>query len=130
MEREGAPPKDVDRSSAALRAVEEEADRASALLPTVPLLTSPPTSIPEVDSESQHSLRGALQSEIAASPGSSSISSPFSTNRIYGEVSSLQRTLAVEAKKQDNHLRVNSGWRTNSKTRNKIHLESELKERH
>ena len=100
VEREGVPPKDVDRPSAAPRAVEEEEDRASALLPTVPLMTSPPPSIPEIDSESQHSLRGALQSEIAASSGSHSISSPLSTDRTYREVSSLQRTLAAEAEKQ------------------------------
>ena len=43
VEREGVPPKDVDRPSAAPRAVEEEEDRASALLPTVPTydITSP-----------------------------------------------------------------------------------------
>ena len=35
---------DVDR-----RAVEAEEDRASALIPTVPLLTSPPPSLPEID---------------------------------------------------------------------------------
>ena len=63
-------------------------------------MTSPPPSIPEVDSESQHSLRGALHSEIAASSGSHSISSPLSTDRTYREVSSLQRTLAAEAEKQ------------------------------
>ena len=94
------PPKDVDRPSAAPRAVEEEEDRASALLPTVPLMTSPPPSIPEIDSESRHSLRGALQSEIAASSVSHSISSPLSTDRTHREVSSLQRTLAAEAEKQ------------------------------
>ena len=54
VEREGVPPKDVDHPSAAPRAVEEEEDRASALLPTVPLMTSLPPSIPEIDSASQH----------------------------------------------------------------------------
>ena len=89
VEREGVPPKDVDPPSAAPRAVEKEEDRASALLPTVPLVTSPLPSIPEIDSEGQHSLRGALQSEIAASSGSHSISCPLSTDRTYREVSSL-----------------------------------------
>ena len=70
MECEGVPPKDVDRPSAAPRVVEEEEDRASALLPTVPLMTSPPPSIHEIDLESQQSLRGALQSE----PGTPSVS--------------------------------------------------------
>ena len=51
VEREGVPPKEVDRPSAAPRAVEEEEDRASALLPTVPFMTSPPPSILEIDSE-------------------------------------------------------------------------------
>ena len=83
VEREGVPPKNVDRPSAAPRAVENEEDRASALLPTVPILTSPLPSIPEIDSESQHSLREALQSEIAASSGSHSISSPLSTDRTF-----------------------------------------------
>ena len=100
VEREGVPPKDVDRPSAAPRAVENEEDTASALLPTVPILTSPPPSIPEIDSESQHSLREALESEIAASSGSHIISSSLSTDRTFREVSSLQRTLAAEAKKQ------------------------------
>ena len=63
-------------------------------------MTSLLPSIPEIDSESQHSLRGALQSEIAASSGSHSISSPLSTDRTYREVSSLQRTLAADAEKQ------------------------------
>ena len=100
VEREGVPPKDVDRPSAAPRAVEEEKDRASALLPTVPLMTSPPPSIPEIDLESQQSLRGAHQSEAATPSDSQSISSPLSTDRTHREVSSLQRTLAAEAEKQ------------------------------
>ena len=45
-------------------------------------------------------LRGALQSETAASSGSHSTSSPLSTDRTPREVSSLQRTLAAEAEKQ------------------------------
>ena len=100
VEREGVPPKDVDRPSAAHRAVEEEEDRVSALLPTVPLMTSPLPSIPEMYSERQHSLSGALQSEIAASSVSRSISNPLSTDCTHREVSSLQRTLAAEAEKQ------------------------------
>ena len=56
VEREGIPPKDVDRPPAAPRAVEEKEDRASASM--VPLMTSPPPSLPEIDLESQQSLRG------------------------------------------------------------------------
>ena len=41
-----------------------------------------------------------LQSEIATSSGSHSISSPLSTDRTFREVSSPQRTLAAEAEKQ------------------------------
>ena len=100
VEREGAPPKDVDRPSAAPRAVEEDEDRTSALLPNVPLLTSPPPSIPEIDSESQHSLREALQSEIASSSVPHRISSPLNTDRTYREVSSLQ-TLGSERRLED-----------------------------
>ena len=100
VEREGVPPKVVDHPSAAPRAVEEEEDWASALLPTVPLMTSPPTSIYEIDLESQQSLRGALQSEAATPSVSQSVSSPLSTDRTHREVSSLQRTLAAEAEKQ------------------------------
>ena len=101
VEREGVPPKDVDRPSAAPRAVEEEEDRASALMPTVPLMTSPPPSLLEIDLESQQSLRGALQSEIAASSVSQG---PPSTDRSHREVSSLQRTPASEAEKQEQTL--------------------------
>ena len=100
VERQGVPPKDVDHPSAAPRAFEEEEDRASALFPTVPILTAPPPSIPEINSESQHSHREALQSEIAASSGSHSISSSLSADRTFREVSSLQRTLTAEAEKQ------------------------------
>ena len=100
VERDGVPPKYVDRPSAAPRAVQEEEDRASALLPTVPLKTSSPPSIPKIYFESQQSLRRAPQSEIAASSVSQGISSPLCTDRTHREVSSLQRTLAAEAEKQ------------------------------
>ena len=60
VEREGIPPKGVDHPSPAPRAVEEEEeDTTSALLPDVPILTSPSPSIPKFNSESQHSLREA-----------------------------------------------------------------------
>ena len=132
VEREGVPSKDVDRPSAVLRAVEEEEDRASALLPTVPLMTSPPPqSIAEIDSESQHSLRGALHSESAESLVSHSISSFLSTDRTYREVCHHYNAhLQQKQRNKYNRLGVNDGWRTISKTRKKIYLESELKERH
>ena len=98
--RECVRPRDVDPPSGAPRAVEEEEDRALALLPTVPLMTSPPPSIPEIDFESQPSLRGAFQSETAALSVAHGISSPPRTDRIHREVSSLQRPLAAEAEKQ------------------------------
>ena len=66
----------------------------------MPLMTSPPPSLPDIDLESQQSLRGALQSEVAASSVSQGNFSPPSTDRTHREVSSLQRTLASEAEKQ------------------------------
>ena len=47
--------------------VQEEEDKNSALVPTLPQVTSPPPSLPELDSESHHSLREALQGEQRAS---------------------------------------------------------------
>ena len=51
--------------TAAPRTAAEEEDRASALIPTVPLSTSLPPPLPELDSESQGSFQEALQSEVA-----------------------------------------------------------------
>ena len=45
VEREGVPPEDAHGPPAAPRAAEEEEDRAWALIPTVPPLTSPPPSL-------------------------------------------------------------------------------------
>ena len=42
MEREGIPPSAADRPPAAPRVVQEEEDRTSALIPTLPPVTSPP----------------------------------------------------------------------------------------
>ena len=83
-----------------LKAEFQEFPRRRVYMPNVPLITSPPPSIPEIDSESQHSLREAFQSEIASSSVFHSFSSPLNTDRTYREVSSLQRTLAAEAEKQ------------------------------
>ena len=75
VEREGAPPQDVDRPPAAPRTAAEEEYRASALVPTMSLSASPPPSLPELDIESQRSLQEALRSEAAAVPVLSSNSS-------------------------------------------------------
>ena len=61
VERAGIPPSDAERPPAAPRAVQEEEDRTSALIPTLPPVTSPPPSLPELDSESHGSFREALQ---------------------------------------------------------------------
>ena len=57
VEREGIPPSDADRPSAAPRVVQEEEDRTSALIPTVPPVTSPLPSLPDLDSESHRSFQ-------------------------------------------------------------------------
>ena len=74
MEREGIPPSDADKQPAAPRVIKEEEDRTSALIPTLPQVTSLPPSLPELDSESHHSLREALQGENVLVP--SDVSSP------------------------------------------------------
>ena len=63
VEREGIPPSDTDSPQAAPRVVQEEEDRNTALVPTLPHVTSPPPSLPELDSESHRSFREALQGE-------------------------------------------------------------------
>ena len=64
VEREGIPPSDADRPPVAPRAVQEKEDRTSALIPTWPLVTSPPPSVPELDSESHRSFsRGTSRRE-------------------------------------------------------------------
>ena len=68
VEREGIPPSDADRPPPAPQAVEEEEDRTSALIPTLPPVTSPPPSLPELDSESHRSFREELQSENVLVP--------------------------------------------------------------
>ena len=67
VEREGIPPSDADKQPVAPRGVQEEEDRTSALVPTLPQVISPPPSLPELDSESHHSLRETLQGETRAS---------------------------------------------------------------
>ena len=80
VEREGIPPSDADKQPAASRVVqEEEEDRTSALVPTLPQVISPPPSLPELDSESHHSLREALQGEKVQVP--SDVSSHLDSDR-------------------------------------------------
>ena len=67
VEREGIPPSDAARPPAASRTVQEEEDRTSALIPTLPPVTSPSPSFRELDSESHHSFREAPQGENACS---------------------------------------------------------------
>ena len=68
VEREGIPPSDADRQSVAPRGIQEEEDRNSALVPMLSQVTSLPPSLPELDSESHHSLREALQGEHVQVP--------------------------------------------------------------
>ena len=68
VEREGIPSSDADKQPAAPPVVQEEEDRTSALIPTLPRVTSPPPSLPDLDSENHHSLREALQGENVPIP--------------------------------------------------------------
>ena len=125
VEREAVPPKDIDRPPAAPRAVEEEEDRASALIPTVPPVTSPLPSFPEIDLESHQSLRGALQSETAASSVYQSSFSPPSSDRTHRDTSPLQHSLASETEKMNNEykrLRAIIEWIVRNK--------NQIRERH
>ena len=79
VEREGIPPSDADKQPVAPRGVQEEEDRNSALVPTLPQVTSPSPSLPELDSESHHSLREALQGENVQVP--SDVSSHLDSDR-------------------------------------------------
>ena len=79
VEREGIPPSDADRPPPAPRVVQEEEDRTSALIPTLPQVTSPPPSLPELDPESHHSFREALQGENVPVP--SDVSSHLDSDR-------------------------------------------------
>ena len=79
VEREGIPPSGADRPSAAPRVVQEEEDRTSALMTTLPPVTSPPPSLPELDSESHRSIREAPQGENVLVP--SDVSSHLDSGR-------------------------------------------------
>ena len=79
VECEGIPPSDADRPPAAPRVVQEEEDKTSALIPTLPQVTSPPPSLPELDSEGHHSFREALQGEHVQVP--SDVSSHLDSDR-------------------------------------------------
>ena len=89
VEREGITPSDADRPPVAPRAVQEKEDRTSALIPTLPLVTSPPPSIPELDSEGHRSFREALQGENVFIP--SHISSHLDSDRSHRITSQVSR---------------------------------------
>ena len=74
---------------AAPRAVQEEEDRTSALIPTSPPVTSPPPSLPELDSESHRSFREALQGENAPVP--SDVSCHLDSDRSHRTTSQICR---------------------------------------
>ena len=86
---EGIPPSDADRPPAAPRVVQEEEDKTSALIPTLPLVTSPPPSLPELDSESHRSFREALQGENVLVP--SDVSSHLDSDRSHRTTSQNSR---------------------------------------
>ena len=77
--REGIPLSDADRPPAAPRKVQEEEDRTSALIPTLPPVTSPPPSLLELDSESHRSFREAPQGDNVLVP--SDVSSHLDSDR-------------------------------------------------
>ena len=89
MEREGIPPSDADQPPAAPRVIQEEEDRTSALIPTLPQVTSPAPSLPELDSESHHSFREALLGENV--PVSSDVSSHLDSGRSHETASQIFR---------------------------------------
>ena len=89
VEREGTPPSDADKQPAAPRVVQEEEDRTSALIPTLPQVTSPPPSLPVLDSDSHHSLREALQGENVPIP--SDVSSHLDGDRSHRTTSQNAR---------------------------------------
>ena len=89
VEREGIPPSGADRPSAAPRVVQEEEDRTSALIPTLPPVTSPPPSLPELDSESHRSIREAPQGENVLVP--SDVSSHLDSDRSHRTTSQNSR---------------------------------------
>ena len=85
VEREGIPPSDADKQPVAPRGIQEEEDRNSALVPMLSQVTSPPPSLPELDSESHHSLREALQGEHVQVP--SDVSCRLDSDRSHRTVS-------------------------------------------
>ena len=93
--REGIPPPDADKQPAAPRVIQEEEDRTSALIPTLPQVISPPPSLPELDSESHPSLREALQGENVQVP--SDVSSHPDSDRSRQTVSQNFRNQLVHA---------------------------------
>ena len=88
-------------------------------MPTVPLMTLPPPSLSEIGPENQQSLRGALQSETAASSVSQGNFCPPSTDRTHREVSSPQKP-----RNKYKRLKVIIDWIVWNKIHNGTHLKS------
>ena len=91
VEREGIPPSDADRPPTAPRVVQEEEDRTSALIPTMPHVTLPPRSLPKLDFESHRSIREAHQGENVLVP--SDVSSHLDSERSHRTTSQNSRNL-------------------------------------
>ena len=127
VEREGVPPKDVDRPSAAPRAVEEDEDRTSALLPNVPLLTSPRHRFLKltvrVNTVFEKHFKVRLHHHLFPT------AFPVLSTRIVLIVSCHHYNAHLQQKQRNKYKRLgaNDDWRTISKTRKKIYLKSELK---
>ena len=85
VEREGIPPLDADRPPAAPPKSSRGGRQTSALIPTLPPVTSPSPSLPELDSESHRSFREALQGEYVPVP--SDVSSHLDSDRSHRTVS-------------------------------------------
>ena len=120
VEREGIPPKDVDRPPAP-RAVEEKEDRASASMPT---MTSPPPSLAEIDLESQQSPRGALQSEVAASSVSQCILVLPALIALIVRCHHYNAHLHQKLRNRYKRLKVINDFIVRNKNHNGIHLKS------
>ena len=107
VEREGIPPSDGDRPPAAPRAIQEEEDRTSASIPTLPPVTCPPPSLPELDSESHCSFREALQGENVLVP--SDISSHLDSDRSHRTTSQISRNRVGPCRQMSCHVRWSGG---------------------
>ena len=130
VEREGVQPKYVDRPSAAPRAVQEEEDRASALLPTVPLKTSSPRLFlrltVRVNTVFEEYIKVRLQHHLLPRVF------PVLSARIALIVKCHHYNAHSQQKQRNKYkrLKVIGDWKANKKTRKEIHLKSGLKEGH